>query len=1105
MTRASRSVGRSGRTAGWEMSTGRAERFDRPSRGRQDSAPEAVRVWLLGGFWVSVGSRTITQDQWRLRKAASLVKLLAIAPGHRIHREQVMNLLWPDLGRKAASNNLRRVLHAARKVLDLATGSLYLASQDESPMLCPGGPLWVDAEAFAESAVSARRSRDPSAYRAAIELYAGELLPDDRYEEWAENRRGQLRRLYFELLVEQSGLHEERGEYGQAAEMLQRALSEEPTNEEAHAGLMRLYALSGRPGEALRQYERLRETLCGRLGTAPGATTRALRDKIAAGQFQSTQHTASLPSYAGKHNLPEPRTNFVGREREMVEVKRMLAMTGLLTLTGTGGCGKTRLALEVARELIGTYQDGVWLVELAPLSEGALVPQVMAGTLGVQEQPGLPPLQSLLDALGDKEMLLVLDNCEHLIDAAARLTVALLSSCPRLRVLATSRESLGVTGELGWFVAPLSAPHTQQSSTMEELGGYESARLFADRASSRHPGFELTPENAQAMAQVCARLEGIPLAIELAAARIGMLSVEQISDRLGHSLKLLMGEDRTADHRHQTLRAALEWSFELLGEPEQILFRRLSAFAGGFTLDAAESVGAGESIDEEDVLELLSHLVDKSLVVAKENWETGARYRQLEPIRQYATEKLKVSGEAEAVGRRHTEFFLALAEKAEPELSRSQQAEWLDRLETEHDNLRAALSWALGREIDSGFRLAGALCRFWHTRGFLSEGRRYLEAVARSDVVPATLRAKALDALGWIAEPQGDYERARAAYEESLELYRSSNDKTGVANVLGDLGSLALDRGDYEEATSLLEESLTLHRELGSKEGVIGILDSLGVLASAKGDREESIAFLSEALAVSRGTGNVRRNATSLGNLGITMLVHGDPEQAMVLLEESLTLFQEIGDSSNIAIGLMYSALAALIKGENERVEALSQASLDLLQKAEDKQYIADCLEIMAGGASAQGLAQRAARLWGAAEAMRAAIGVPLQPEDRKLLDPYLATARSNLGEVAWETTLAEGRAMMPEQAMEYSLSAEDPVARRLGRRPATLAPLTPREEEVAVLVSRGLTNRQIASELFISEHTVATHITKILKRLALSSRSRLSAWVAERGLPPSE
>jgi predicted ATPase/DNA-binding SARP family transcriptional activator/DNA-binding CsgD family transcriptional regulator len=1095
------------------MSKGRAERLDRPSRGRQDSVPEAVRIWLLGGFWVSVGSQTIEQNQWRLRKAASLVKLLAIAPGHRIHREQVMNLLWPDLGRKAASNNLRRVLHAARKVLDSATGSLYLASQDESLMLCPGGQLWVDAEAFAESAVSARRSRDPSAYRAAIELYAGELLPDDRYEEWAENRRGQLRRLYVELLVELTGLYEERGEYGQAAERLQRALSEEPTNEEAHAGLMRLYALSGRRGEALTQYERLSETLSGRLGTAPGVTTRALREKIAAGRFQSTQHTAPLreePSYAGKHNLPEPRTNFVGREREMVEVKGMLAMTGLLTLTGTGGCGKTRLALEVARELVGTYQDGVWLVELAPLAEGALIPQVMAGTFGVQEQPGRPLLESLLDALGDRKMLLVLDNCEHLIDAAARLTEALLRSCSRLRVLATSREPLGVTGELGWLVPPLSAPDTQQSPTLEELGAYESVRLFADRASNKHPGFELTPENAQAVAQVCARLEGIPLAVELAAARIGMLSAEQISERLGHSLKLLTGEDRTVDHRHQTLRAALEWSFDLLGEPEQILFRRLSAFAGGFTLDAAESVGGRVGIDEEDILELLSHLVDKSLVVAKENWETGARYRLLEPIRQYAREKLKVSGEDEAVGRRHTEFFLALAEKAEPELSRSQQAEWLDRLETEHDNLRAALSWALGREIDSGFRLAGALCRFWHTRGYLSEGRRYLEAVASSAAVPATVRAKVLDGLGWIAEPQGDYERARVAYEESLELYRRSNDKRGVANALGDLGSLALDRGDYEEATTLLEESLTLHRELGSKEEVVGVLNGLGVLTSAKGDREQSISFFSEALALSRGAGNVRKNATSLGNLGITMLVHGNPEQATVLLEESLALFRDIGDSSNIAIGLMYSALAALTKGGHERVKALSQESLALLQIAEDEQHVPDCLEIMAGGAGAQGLARRAARLWGAAEAMREAIGVPLQPEDRKLLDPYLATARSNLGEVAWQTSLAEGRAMMPEQAIEYSLSAEDPVlpppvARRPGRRPATLAPLTPREEEVAVLVSRGLTNRQIASELYISEHTVATHITKILKRLALSSRSRLSAWVAERKLPPSD
>ncbi len=1077
--------------------------------GLRADVSEAVRVWLLGGFRISVGSRSLPQDAWRLRKAAALVKLLALAPGHRLHREQAMEALWPDSGRKAASNNLRGALHAGRRTLapDPRMGPRYLASQDETLVLCPEGQLWVDVEAFEAAAAMARRSQHPSAYRAAGQLYAGELLPDNRYEEWAENRREQLRRLYLELLVEVTGLYEERGEYGQVAETLQRVLSEEPASEEAHAGLMRLYTLSGRQEEALTQYERLRGILFERLGTEPGPTTRTLRDEIAAGRFQPTQRAApprKEPPHSGKHNLPSPRTSFVGREREMVQVKRMLAMTGLLTFIGTGGCGKTRLALEVARDLIGTYKDGVWLVELARLSEEALVPQVVAGTLGVQEQPGRPLIESLLDTLKDKEMLLILDNCEHLIHAAARLTVALLDSCSRLRVLATSREPLGAMGELGWLVPSLSVPDTQQPTTVEELRGCESARLFADRASNSHPGFELTPGNTAAVAQVCARLEGIPLAIELAAARIGMLSAAQISERLGHSLKLLTGGDPTADHRHQTLRAALEWSFELLGEPEQVLFWRLATFAGGFTLDAAENVGAGGDIEEEDILELLSMLMGKSLVVAEENWERGARYRLLEPVRQYAREKLIMSGDAEAVERRHAGYFLALAEEAEPELTRPRQAEWLDLLETEHDNLRAALSWALGREIDPGPQMAGALCRFWHTRGYLSEGRRYLEAAVRNAALPATVRAKAFNGLGWIAEPQGDYERARTAYEESLRLYRSSNDKRGVANALGDLGSLALDRGDYEEATSLLEESLALHRELGSKEEVVGVLNGLGVLASANGDREQSISFFSEALALSRGTGNVRMNAVSLGNLGITMLVHGDTEQAAVLLEEGLALFRDIGDSSNIAIGLMHSALAALIQGDHERVKSLSQESLKLLQKAEDKQHIPDCLEIMAGEAGAQGQAQRAARLWGAAEAMREVISVPLQPEDRKLLDPYLASARSSLGEEAWRMTLAEGRAMMPKQAIEYSLSTiETTVSPRFARGSGgNLTPLSPREEEVSLLVSRGLTNRRIASELFISEHTVANHIAKILKKLALGSRSQLSAWVAERSLP---
>jgi predicted ATPase/DNA-binding SARP family transcriptional activator/DNA-binding CsgD family transcriptional regulator/Flp pilus assembly protein TadD len=1070
--------------------------------------PKAVRVWLLGGFRISVGSRTIEGNEWRLRKAAALVKLLALVPGHRMHREQAMELLWPDSGRRAASNSLRSTLHAARKVLDPAKGARYLASEDESLVLCPGGELWVDVDAFEEAAATARRSEDLAAYRAAIDLYGGDLLPEERYQEWTEGRREELRRLHLALLVELAEHYEERHEYESAIEVLYKATAKEPTFEEAHVALMRLHAISGRPERAIAQYERLRGDLSRGLGIEPAASSRRLRDDIAAGNVSVTPSVGpsqeELPS-AGEHNLPAQRTSFVGREREMLEVKRTLSATQLLTLTGTGGSGKTRLALEVARDLTASYADGVWLIDLAPLSEPRLVVQEVAGTLEVPEQPGLLLLESLLDALGDKEMLLLLDNCEHLIDAAARLAETLIDSCPRMRVLATSRERLGVIGESTWLVPSLSAPSTQEIPTVEGLEGYESARLFADRASKRHPGFELKPENARAVAQICARLEGIPLAIELAAARVGLLSAEQISDRLGHSPKVLTG-GRTTDHRHQTLRAALDWSYELLGEPEQTLFQRLSAFAGGFTLEAAESVGAGGGIEKDDVLELLSQLVDKSLVVAEESWEKGARYRLLEPIRQYAREKLSRSGEGEAVQRRQAEFFLALAEEAESELKGPRQVESLDRLETEHDNLRAALSWSLGRGIDLGPRIACALSLFWYTRGYLSEARTYLEAVAGSDVAPTTVRARALDGLGWIAEPQGDYERARAAYEESLKLYLSSHDKTGIANVLGDLGSLALDRGDYEQATSLLEESLTLHRELGSREDLIGILDGLGVLASARGEREQSISFFSEALALSRGTGNVRRTAVSLGNLGITMLAHGDPGQATALLDESLALFREIGDSSNIAISLMNSALAALTQGDHKRVQVLGEESLELLQKAQDKQHIADCLEIMASAAGARGSAKSAARLWGAAEALREEIGVPLQPEDRRVLEPYLATARSSLGELAWQTTLAEGRAMMPEQAIEYSLGGEKPLlppptAHLSGGAPTAL---TPRGKEIAILVSRGLTNRQIASELSISEHTVATHITKILKRLGLNSRSRLSAWVAERGLPQS-
>jgi DNA-binding SARP family transcriptional activator len=386
-----------------------AQRRPRPAVGGGNGAKDgranqsaAVRIGLLGRFWVSVGDRKIDESAWRLRKAASLLKLLALAPGHRLHRERAMDLLWPDLGLRAASNNLRQTLHVARRTLhpDLAVASRYLSLRGEQLVICPEGRLWVDVEAFEQAAATARRSKDPAAYRAAIELYSGELLPEDRYEEWAESRRQELRRTFLSLLVELAGLYEQRGgqeeELAPAVQALQRALAEEPTNEEAHVGLMRLYASSGRAGEALRQYVRLAEALSSGLGAEPGASSRALRKEIASGRFRAaptqpagppTEQTAG--GGTGTHNLPATRTSFVGREREMLELKRELAMTRLLTLTGAGGSGKTRLALEVARDLVGAYPDGVWLVELAPLSEGKLAPQAVADALGVPEEPEL--------------------------------------------------------------------------------------------------------------------------------------------------------------------------------------------------------------------------------------------------------------------------------------------------------------------------------------------------------------------------------------------------------------------------------------------------------------------------------------------------------------------------------------------------------------------------------------------------------------------------------------------------------------------------------------------------------------------------------------------
>jgi non-specific serine/threonine protein kinase len=578
----------------------------------------------------------------------------------------------------------------------------------------------------------------------------------------------------------------------------------------------------------------------------------------------------------------------------MLEIKRELVMTRLLTLTGPGGSGKTRLALEVARDLVEVYPDGVWLVELAPLTEGDLVPQEVAGALGVREQPGQPITDTLAEALRDKKTLLILDNCEHLADSVAPLLDALLDSCPGMRVLATSREILTIEGEAVRRVSSLSVPVTDRLPTTGELTRYDAVRLFLDRVHLRLPDFDLTAENSWAVAQVCRGLEGIPLAIELATARVGTLSVEQISERLQDPLSLLSAGGRTAVPRQQTLRATLNWSYELLDERERILFRRLSVFAGGWMLEAAEVVGAGGGIDEGEVLSLLSRLVDKSLAGAEADAMGAQRYRMLEPVRQYAREKLEESGETEAVLRSHVTFFLTLAERTKPELKGVRQEEWLGRLEQEHDNHRAALSWALEQgEAERVLRLSAALREFWYIRGHLSEGRRWLErGLAGGGTLPALARAKALNEAGWMALYQGELEPAIALLEESMGLFTELKNEPSVATSLFNLGHALLHQGDRGRLKALCQEAEALRRQFVDREAI----------------------------------------AMLLLFLGMAILHEGNYEQAVAYLEESRTLFQKMGDTRRITMCHSYLWMATLAQGDQERAEALLKENLHLLQ-----------------------------------------------------------------------------------------------------------------------------------------------------------------------------
>ncbi|HZO87161.1 MAG TPA: tetratricopeptide repeat protein [Chthonomonadaceae bacterium] len=726
-------------------------------------------------------------------------------------------------------------------------------------------------------------------------------------------------------------------------------------------------------------------------------------------------------------NLPQQLTSFVGRERELAEIKSLLPRTRLLTLVGAGGCGKTRLAMQVSADVLEDYANGVWMVELAPISDPALVPQAVATALRVREAPNSTLLETLSDYLRDKSLLLVLDNCEHLVGACAQLADTLLRHCPNLRLLATSREPLNIAGELNVRVPPLALPESGRKLSLESLLTAEAARLFVERATFSQPGFSLTRQNAPAVIQICRQLDGIPLALELAAARVKALPVEQIARRLQDRFRLLTGGSRTALPHQQTLRALIDWSYELLEEKERTLLRRLSVFAGGWSLAAAEAVCTDEEIEDWEILDTLSRLVDKSLVVADER-DGEARYRMLETIRQYSRDRLQETSEAEELRARHRDYFLALAEEAGPFLTGAEQSEWLARLELEHDNLRAALDWCQQHSVGTGLRLAGALHWFWEIRGYLSEGRERLAALlAHPEAEGATLaRAEALHAAGRLAWHQSDYAAARALHEESLALYRELGEKAGIADALGSLGDVEYAQGNYEEARQLQEACLAIRSEMHDRYGMADTLLNLGNIALCQDDYPTARARYEESLALARKLENKRAIAFSLINLGLIAREQHDYAAAHTYYEQSLVTLRQLEDKAGTATSLHNLAEVAAQLGKHVEAAALYRESLELFLEMGNKRCIAYVLEGLSGLALAQEQPEQAVRLYAAAAALRKAIDAPLPPATQEEYDHFLADVRSALGEEVFASAWTEGSFLSLEQAIACALPPQE-------------------------------------------------------------------------------
>ena len=987
-------------------------------------------------------------------------------------REQLMDLLWPSMPLKSAQANLRQTVYRLRQLIPEVQGQNgesvpLLLTNRQTIQINPDANYFADVQEF-----SALINDDPEK---AIELYRGDILADfflpdsETFEAWANNQRELYRRQVLQAMEEVTAVSIQNANYDKAIQLAQRQLEIDNLRESSHRQLMEGLARNGRRREALSHYENLRQLLQTELAIEPSQETRTLIDTIRADNFAEKTDTPQPSGVKFRnerkhsiHNLPQRVTSFIGREKEIEAVINLIGENRLVMLTGVGGIGKTNLSLQVARNVQEIFRDGVWLIELAPISDSNLIAQATASALGLRESAERSIQESVLAYLQKRQCLLILDNCEHLINGVAQFVQMVLQQCADVKILASSREALNVPGERPYPVPALTLPENELS--LEEWQQYEAIRLFVERTQIVLPDFQLTVDNANALLKICQRLDGIPLAIELAAARMKILTTSQIAERLDDRFQLLTTGSRAALPRQQTLRSLIDWSWELLTVEEKRLLRRLTVFAGGMDLEAVEAICASGDLPAHECLDLLNELVNKSLVIAKREQGQETRYYLLETIRQYAQEQLAAAEEVETYRGKHLFHFLAFAETAEYGLKGKDQILWLERLAREIDNFRSALDWAQQTNIEAGIRLIFALS-WWliQVQGNIREmDGRLTHLLDQAVVMEPIVKANTLWMQGMFKFEFSQYDTGMLLLQESLVLYRQLEESLGMIRTLRRLGRMEWHLGQVEQSQQLILESLTLARSLAYKSEIAA---GLLALADRKIDYEQALIYLQESESLFREVGDLIGLARTLTTLGQLAMWQGDLELARANLEESISI-QESLDSREIpwtlsALGMLYVHLgdyslaqsslenaificeqtdrlgakdwalvvwgyAFLRAGRLEEAKELLSKSYQNFKKINVYTGIIYSLEGLASLAVQHAQAETGARLFAWADAWRREINDPRPPIEQADVDRDIALILGMIDEETYATAYAEGAAMTLEQISAYALADGD-------------------------------------------------------------------------------